>query len=303
MLGTRVREPMRDLFRRASFLFWQYPRLWLPVLVADAASYAANQVRASASHQIVLWIDRRHLDDLRFVGGIPYSPSALREATLLVSPLQWGGYFLSIFMYASALLLTSAALYRIAQTGSADFRSPVLWTRSSLKRIARFSLKLLVLCFSSAMLLLPISSLPLANWGFAGQPLLFGFAFAIGAGTCIAWLITPSALRLIQTSEFGHVSAYQLRIGRLVAIFGVVASNVIGAVLTQVRLPLWNGWQRHAGTVRYGIGTIESAMAITPYVLVFITLFLIANPDNPLNLLPVPGLVEHPAPLPPSTAE
>lgn len=287
---------MRNLFRQACFLFWQYPRLWLPVLVADVASYSVNQARASVSHQIVLWIYRRHLDNPA------YNTSAVRETVLLAAPLQWGGYFLSICMYTLALLLTSAALYRITQTGSADFRSPTLWTRSSLENIARFSAKLLVLCFSFTVLFLPIS-LVLAKWGFAPQSPLFGYACAIVAGACTAWLITPSALRLIQTSESGHFSADQLRIGRLVAVLGVIASNALGAALTQAHLSLWDGWQDHAGTVMYVIGVIKSAIGATPYILIFITLFLVANPESSLDLLPVSDL-PSPSPLPPpSTAE
>jgi hypothetical protein len=46
---------------------------------------------------------------------------AFRLEQNLQLQMQWGGYFLTICMYTPALLFTSAALYPIEQTGSAEF--------------------------------------------------------------------------------------------------------------------------------------------------------------------------------------
>src|SRR5689334_23238059 len=141
---------MRDLFRRAALLFWQYPVLWVPLLIADAASYSANRLNRHISHQLVLWVYSTH-SVLGSGADFMASPKMVREVSLLAGPVTWGGYFLSIFLYTAAMLITTAALNRIEQGDPANLPNSTIAILSRPRIIARFSFKVLVLHLAAAL--------------------------------------------------------------------------------------------------------------------------------------------------------
>jgi hypothetical protein len=51
---------MQDLLRQASFLFWQYPSLWMPVAIASLLTYGLNLLHGSISHTLVLHFVATH---------------------------------------------------------------------------------------------------------------------------------------------------------------------------------------------------------------------------------------------------
>jgi hypothetical protein len=287
---------MRKLWRTTSFLFWQYPVLWVPIIVADIAAFSLLRLQGLISHRIVLWIYQSH-SVLSSAPDYRYDASEIREAVLLTAPLLWGSYFLSICFYTSAMLAISEALRQISRTHRIDLPGSASSLRPALPRALRFSLKLFVLCVGAAILLAAITTF-LTKFGLVMEPRLFGYCYSLAFSSGIAYLVTPSALRILQSIGYTPISSERQRLGRIFAILALAASNTLGAMLAQVNLPLWEGWHAHAAAVRFVLSAIISLIAALPYIPLYIALYLIANPESPLNAI---AETESPLPSPPQS--
>jgi len=97
---------MRILWRSTAHIFWQYPSLWLPVVLADLIAVlpqVASRVDNACSHQQSA---RRTLRPQRRSGTAPNTPRGL-GAVFGVSKLLVE--FLNICLYATAMVAISTS--------------------------------------------------------------------------------------------------------------------------------------------------------------------------------------------------
>jgi hypothetical protein len=271
---------MSKLWRPVSYLFWQYPKLWLPVTVAEVASYSVKRLQQIISHQIVLLV---------YHGGSvlssPQDPvpgrSEVMKVAALAAPLLWGSYFVSILLYTCAMLATSRMLTQLVSSGMIE-----LTVRSRIPDALKFSLKLLALCASCAILFaFPITSLALSigSRDLSTNPAYIG-AIVLMLTCAISFVMAPDALRIVSAHR-NQIQPEQARSSRISACVANAAAIVLSLVVTRARIPLWNSWHNHEQIVLAAINLIGGVVVAVPYVPLFITLYLIANPDRGAGLL------------------
>jgi hypothetical protein len=277
---------MRNLWRATAYLFWQHPVLWLPLIVADLTAFCIESLKRLLTHQIVLWLVQRHSASI-LSSGPEYSDqaSASVKAALLTLPFIWGTYFLSILLYTMAMLATAAILHNlsVARDTNLPAVAPMIW--SSMRRALVLSIKLLALCATSALLFGPLIILSLT---FGSKPFwqfptfLFSELLTTLVMVGISYLITPSALRLIQYLNPSVGFQWTYGQGRLVGAAAVVVSAGLSLLLQKAEPSILRDLHPHGSAFVYMINAVISLIVAFPYIPLFIALYLIARPDSPL---------------------
>jgi hypothetical protein len=152
------------------------------------------------------------------------------------------------------------------------------------------SAKLLALCAASALLLVPLIVLATTfaskhSWQF--PVFLFSGALTTLGMIGISYLITPSAIKLLQNANPSAGSQYTDGQGRLMAAITVVVSTGFGLLIQKAEPSIIRDLQPHGSAVAYAIEAVTSLIVAFPYVPLFIALYLIATPDSPLANLPI----------------
>lgn len=298
---------MSKLWRTASYLFWQYPKLWLPVLAAEVASYCVRYLQQAISHQIVLWVHRS--GSVLSSGQDSFlNRSETMKAAMLAAPFVWGGYFISIFLYTCALLATARILSTILNPGDSGFT-----VQSRIVKALKFSLKCLGLCAACAILLMfPITILAA---GVGPRSLLmnpfFTGAITLLLSCAVAFIMAPHAVTLVSVApiksppdqaaswlsvarDYGlplgdlagkarrrlrSRTAFHRRaaISRVSACLASAVSIALSLAVPRAHISGWNFWPHYEQLVRIAINVAASVAIALPYIPLFIALYLIAN--------------------------
>jgi hypothetical protein len=212
------------------------------------------------------------------------------QPSLLVFYLQLASLtlaeaFIRVCLYAFALLI-AASLVKIAiEGGQPDFGRSLRVVRPDAGRGIGFAVKILGL--GIVLVNLPIALFavvaPLLSHGTHQRSLLtshiFRFGWTVLLSAAIAYLVTPSALRLLQPQTQKLIECEKLRIGRLFAVLGVAASVAIES-LCQAALRTVSA--SSSGRVsppimRDAMGLGSSLLSAIPYAVLFVVLALLAN--------------------------
>ena len=136
---------MRDLFRRASFLFWQHPILCLPIATVDPLVFGLNLLDQKMTRAIILNIVTSH----SVLGNTPepISPTTnlhTMKWLLLTKPIDWGTHLIALCLYVWALMTTAVIISTLRsrqKLSLSRIRSPL---QQSFPCLVSFSLKLLI---------------------------------------------------------------------------------------------------------------------------------------------------------------
>jgi hypothetical protein len=263
---------MNHIWQRTVFLFWQYPVLWLPVLVADFAGYWLTRLQQLLTHQIVLWIVQsgQHsvLGDI--TAPITYQSSAVMKAALLTAPLVWGNYFLHIAIYALAFVITAAFVRNRSHESSSGLGLSHI--RGQIVPVFRFALKVLALCAIAALLFFLLGSAGLLSQSFSW---FFTMGLTIFFSSAIGWILAPPAIKLVQVQSPTPPDPILKRSARLYAAIAIAVSTTMAFALQTVTRathgpPLWITC----------VAIFISFIAAVPYIPLFIALALLANPSS-----------------------
>ncbi len=260
---------MNNIRQRTVFLFWQYPVLWLPVLIADIAGYGLTRLQQLLTHRIVLWVVQSGQHSV--LGDIPapiaYQSSTVMKAALVTAPFVWGNYFLHIAIYALAFVITAALVRnRLHELSSGLVLSQI---KDHVIPILKFALKALALFAIAAILFYLLGSAGLFPQSFSSS---FIAAFAILSSSAIGWILTPSAIKLLPVQSATSPDPTLQRSGRLYAAIAIAISTIIGFALQTVTRatygpPLWITC----------VAIFISFVAAAPYIPLFIALAFLAN--------------------------
>lgn len=281
---------MSKLWRTTSYLFWQYPKLWLPVLAAEVASYSVRYLQQAISQQIVLWVHRS--GSVLSSGQDSFvNRSEAMKAAIFAAPFVWGRYFISIFLYTCALLATARILAKILNSGAVGFT-----IQSRVPYALKFSLKCFALSAACAILFMfPITSLALelGPRGLLTNPFYPG-AITLLLTCAIAFIMAPQAVRLVSVAPV-KISSDQAASSRVSACLASAASISLGLAVSHAHISGWNSWPRHEQLVWIAINLVIGIVTAIPYIPLFIALSLIADSavESPGNLqLQTPGPTE-----------
>jgi hypothetical protein len=279
---------MISVWQRTVFLFWQYPILWLPVLVADFAAYWLAWLQQLLTHRIVLWIVQSGPHSV--LGNIPApianQSSTIMKAALLSAPFVWGNYFLRIAFYTVALVITAKLIRNRSQDpcsslALSDFKGRIV-------PVLKFAVRVLALFAVAAILFFLLGSIGLLPQPQSSLSSFFTAALIIFFSSAIGWILAPSAIRLLQAQSATPPVPTLKRSGRLYAVIAIAVSTTIAFALQAVTRtthgpPLWITC----------VAVFTSLIAAVPYIRLFIALALLANlssveqpPDPPSDATP-----------------
>ncbi len=267
---------MNNIWRRTVFLFWQYPVLWLPVLVADFAGYWLTRLQQLLTHQIVLWIVQSGQHSV--LGDIPapitYQSSTVMKAALLTAPLVWGNYFLHIAIYTLAFVITAG----LVRNRSHELSSGLVLSqiKDQVMPILKFALKALALFAIAAIL---FNLLGLAGLFSQSLSSFFTVVLTVFFSSPIGWILAPSAIKLLHVQSTTPPDSTLQRSGRLYAAIAIALATLIGFALQTVTRAthgpaLWITC----------VAIFISLIGAVPYIPLFIALGLLATPRQ-LNSL------------------
>lgn len=273
--------PMRQLWRKTSDIFWQFPILWLPTLVADVVTFCFERLWWLLRHEVIFRLMQSHsvLDntpDYRIHG---VAPTAL---TILLAFLKLFETFLGICFYTAAFLITALLVQGFLQNFSVEYSFVAAMLKQQRRNIFVFSLKLFLLLILAAALV--TEAVIFLTPRLSHLPQLYGVTAAdvvnisvILLLVCVAYIITPSAIALLRLPDLPPVKSNAVVAGRIFAMLAVAASSVVDVFAGPVERVLFRE-VAHINTVTsqttYAIASLLGAF---PYIFLFIALALIAS--------------------------
>jgi len=259
---------MRTLWRTTTHLFWQYPILWLPVLLADLIAFCLRLLQGWASQAVI------------------QSLVVFAVSKLLVE-------FLNLCLYVTAMIVISILVPALIAQTKTQWQQILFAVKQLRVQILLFSMKifgmLLVATFLNIELMAYLPRLHLlptfSTFSASRDQSLALIALLFAA---LAWLATPTAVTLLRPPESPPNGTKTLRHARIfaaVSVLTTVALYYLAIVAKPSFAPLL--------TTAFGVQLfwgIASAVSATPYIPLFIALHLIANPDGPLTTQPTPEI-------------
>ena len=300
MLSTRVREPMRDLFRRASFLFWQYPSLWLPVALADLLAYGLSVLYSQTLH----WLMFSLFAQQSVLSSIPDTvafPSGVWTIIFII--LRITTTLLGTAAYAAALLVVSVCLSARLEGHSVPFRRILTCIISRLSAILLLAVAVCGACAVAMAVTIPLYTLPNRFGTAVLRPLLSNRDYSYGLSgivlVAVAWSIAPVAFIVLKPASPNGIGRLY---ARNTASLCVAASSALFLLSQKAQSSFLQ--PSTPAALHYAYWIISSSVAAVPYTFLFIALHVLARPESAqsISLEPLP-LASQPSPLPPSTAE
>jgi hypothetical protein len=263
---------MQNLLRKTSELFWQCPILWLPVLIADIVQFFLPYVRGLIVRESVKFFA---YGPRSVLGGAPDLAANIETASskvlLLAVPLTAGTYLLSVCFYSAALFTIYYLIQDCLHGRSFELRVAVsAMLKLDQRRILILSTKILVLFACGSFLFVSL----IAKRIF---PLLvdFGYVFGVALVAGIAYLLAPTAIAALQSSQ--PVSTHAIANARTLAVLGSVASSAIGWLAQKAQGSFFTPSSHPSILAQQSMALIASLFVALPYVPISIALSLIAT--------------------------
>jgi hypothetical protein len=195
---------MRNLFRRASSLFWQYPILWLPIVIADPLVLGLNLLDHKVTHAIILSLVTNH----SVLGNAPEPIAATSFQTLkillLTKPIDWGTHLIALCLYGCAMMAIFTLLSALRLRQQLSIGEVLYSLQKFFSRLMFFSLRLLIAIGIAAI---PFTLLAIVFFQRNGARFVSTGTFSIALSaiffSAIGYLAAPAALKLLhpQNSE------------------------------------------------------------------------------------------------------
>jgi hypothetical protein len=264
---------MRELWRRSFDLFRKHLILWIPCVSAGLLSLALVRLEKVWISVLVRWLTTRH----SVLGGdvVSTDPSQLQNRTLMVTmPLGLCREFLDVCFFVVALVMTSKLVSTIFEEKRPDISSALKETVREWREILLFSLKYMVaLGAIGAVIMLSTSTAMISHRLLelaASKAVVYPVVLALEGAA--AWLLMPSAVRLLQTPNIAVISTECRRLGTismvLMSAVALVLQNIIGRAEAGVIFD--NQWELSA------VSALNTVVENAPEVLLFIVLALLS---------------------------
>jgi hypothetical protein len=267
---------MRELWHKTTALFWENPVLWLPVVCADLLAFCFTQLQKLLTWQLINSFLLSH----SALTGQAIQPvdrhAVIVKAAILGGSFVWGTYFLNTCLYTAAFVVTATLVRTLEQHLRPDLPLVLGSLRSRSRRMLVVSIKLLALYALAGLLLIQATTLA-QKWALPATYLIP--CFLVLATVSFAYCMAPSGISLLRNAQSRSVTHEYITWGRSFSILMVLASFAIGYFAPMVERSLFASPLLARGFPRLMIEAIASSVAAFPYVLLFISLALIATID------------------------
>jgi hypothetical protein len=303
---------MRDLWRSTTSLLRQHPILWLPVAIVEFVNFnlcwLENLFNNWRFHQLLLrQSEGRSVLSASPLSVAPTHATMLKLETITI-PISLSTQLLYDVLLACALFATAVVLQRIAETGSGTLRDVLAPVKSSIRRIMVYALTLFGLGVIAGSLISFLSTLvhPLNLLDFQSKlekvlslslqsqfalersnfiptfiNSLLHYLWTIPITLCVVYVIAPLQVRLLLRPGT-NPTAQQARSARIAGALAALALAACAFLLFQVTFSLIPS---SFPGVRYFFQAANSLITLAIYTPLFIAIYLIANPESPLNLV------------------
>lgn len=269
---------MKDLWRRTTELFWEFPILWLPLICADLSAFCLTTSREFAVNQIRTWILTPHSvlgDKLALTVG----QAPLFKFAVCTLPLIWGNFILNACIYTAAFVVTASLVRQVLREEKPELPNALKSLGAYPRRILMFSLKLLSIYVLVAIpVFLPATYLMVAVFHRNNVP-VFSEAVTLPISILVAWLLAPAGIKLLQSQYSQRISDEAKRNGRILSMIVSGASVVIGCLSLQARHTIVNTADMFGGIQAQMIDASVSLLIAFAYVPLYIALTLLAVED------------------------
>ncbi len=251
------------------------------MIFADTIVFFLKWIQRVTTRWMVIRLAKTHSG----LGGAAYAADGRwlkLKALLLIGPITWGTFFLSILLYAVALLIINRLLIATEKPG---LDAP----RPSYPSVLWFCFKILALCAMSAILVTALTLLltALHHDDILQSPLfLYGILVLVAMG--IACCMSPLAGTLLSASASRPLTTAEASRARISAALAILASLAVSLLLQHAGKSLVVNRSTSAVMVR-GIAWLSSLLSSIPYIPLFSALSLIAaNKDSENGILQTP---------------
>jgi hypothetical protein len=268
---------MRDLWRKTTALFWENPILWLPVVCADLLAFCFTRLQKLLTRQLVNSLLLSHSALTGQVIPPADQHAVITKAAIIFGPFVWGTYFLNTCLFTAAFVVTATLVSALEEHVRPDLPLVLGSLRSRSRRILVLSIKLLALYALAAALLLQATTLA-QKWKFPVTYLIP--CFLVLVTVCIAYCMAPPGISVLRNAESRSVTPEYIAWGRSFSMLMVLSSLAAGYFVPMVEQSLFASPLLARGIPRLIIEALASSVAAFPYVLLFISLSLIAANDT-----------------------
>jgi hypothetical protein len=298
---------MRSLARNTASLVLRNPILWLPVLLADAASFCLKRCGNLLDHQLtnllLPWLTATHSALSGATEHITPTPFVLFKLSLFTAPLAFAILFVGFNFYAAAIVATGALLAFLTRQTRASLSAVVSSVASSFHRILVYAWKLLILSMLAVFLLAPLEALVLMLQNLiekmTSTPLKSQLALekldlpnllcTALVALLAAWIMAPITLKLLQPPDSTPNACQKLR-ARISALIAVAAWFALDRIVSGLEMQLFQQPHPLSHPVILAIRAIASLITALPAIPFYIALYLIAgeSPSAPADTLAAP---------------
>jgi hypothetical protein len=226
-----------------------------------------------AEKGIFRWFSTSH----SVLGGevaTPMDHATLAKASIAYAPIGFATIFVVVCLFVSALLVTAGMVDAIGRDHTPDVRNAFAAITSKWWRILLFSVKFLLavgVVFAGVVVPSFFALKAIHHVELLYSPKLL-YAWVIVFVGCIAWLIMPAAIRLLQANSTGLVSSRTRIQATILAILVSEAGMALGMIVQKMEAGtiLDSQWEVTA------LSALNSIVANAPNVLLFIAMALLA---------------------------
>jgi hypothetical protein len=226
---------VRSLVDRTFSLLREHPVLALPVIAADLLSFAAMHIQHALHQPLFAWVFGNSNSVLATTRS-PFvlTPENAPKAALLTIPLLWASYFLSIYLYTGALLITSAFVRRTSNGESPDLRAALVYTVRNWRRLFLFSISMLgaLIIVGIVFGFLLTTSMKVA-WLAPRIGRDFSYLTVLPLEIALVYLFTRPALKLLSETGASPLQA-SARMATYLGLITIITQMVVVLVLEHV---------------------------------------------------------------------
>jgi len=275
---------MRNLFRQTSFLFWQYPILWLPIVIVDPIVFCLNLFDHKVTHAIILSVVTKH----SVLGGAsePIIPTSFQTLKILflTKPIDWGTHLVALYLYICAMMTILALTSALRSKQKLSPSRVLLPFQQSFPNVVFFSLKLLVAVGIAAI---PFFIFTFVFFERNGARYVsvqnFSLVFSTLALSALAYFVAPAAVKLLRPHDSKMITPEKARQAGISAALAVIACDALYFFTMQIRPTFISRSTHWSGDFIYG--AVASLVSAMPYTVLFIALSLLAKDDEPDTML------------------
>jgi len=264
---------MKELLRRTLDLCSRHIALWVPCSVAGILAFGLGELQRIE----IRWVYRFFATQHSMLGGEVLSSdlAQVQHRTMLVMyPLGLLKVLLEVCLFVMALAATSNLVQMLREKQAAGIIAAVRRVFPRFAEVLLFSVKYVLALTVIGAFMIVLTGSPLASERvqrlLVSKAFLYLYGLAVMAG--IAWLLVPSAIRLLRPPGDSTVSNKIRRLGVVIAVAATAGTQALQYLVGKLEAGaiLKTQWERVA------ISVVNTLVVNAPQVLLFIALSLLA---------------------------